>query len=107
MKTSLNENENLIKEGAANLQRGLETVGGKLYVTNHRLLFEPHAINIQSENMEINIVDIKSTEKSWTKFLNIIPIFPNSLLIHTKDGQSKNFVLFGREQWKHKIDELI
>ena len=107
MKTKLNENESIIKDGAANLQRGLETVGGKLYITDKRLIFEPHAINVQSKILEINIIDIKSTEKSWTKFLNIIPIFPNSLLVHIKDDSSYNFVLFGRESWKNKIDELI
>ena len=36
MKTPLLPGETPVKDGAANLQRGLETVGGRLYLTNQR-----------------------------------------------------------------------
>ena len=40
MKTELNPNEALIKKGGANLQKGAESVGGYLYLTDQRLIFE-------------------------------------------------------------------
>ena len=95
MKTELKQNEQIIKQGAANLQKGIETVGGKLYLTNRRLVFEAHKINIQGGNTEIELPNIHSLEKCWTKFLGFIPMMPNSLAVYTKSGKEYRFVLFG------------
>ncbi len=46
MKTQLNINEEIIKKGGANLQKGIEAVGGFLYLTNERLIFESHKFNV-------------------------------------------------------------
>ena len=107
MKTELNQNEKLVKKGGANLQKGVETVGGYLYLTNQRLIFEAHAINIQGGNTIIDLSDIESTEKCWTKFLNVIPLMPNSLAVNTKTGDEYRFVLFGRGAWQEKIKENL
>jgi len=106
MKTELNENEQIIKQGAASLQKGLETVGGKLFLTNHRLVFEAHKMNIQGGNTEINLSDIHSSAKAWTKFLGLIPLMPNTLAIHTDSGQEYRFVLFGRGAWETAINTI-
>jgi len=105
MKTELNQDEELIKKGAGNLQKGAETVGGFLYLTNQRLIFEANAINIQGGNTIIDLSNIDSTEKCWTKLLSVIPIMPNSLAVHTKTGDEYRFVLFGRGAWQEKINE--
>ena len=107
MKTELNQSEELIKKGGGNLQKGVETVGGHLYLTNQRLIFEAHAINVQGGNTIIDLLDIESTEKCWTKFLNVIPIMPNSLAVNTKTGDEYLFVLFGRGAWQEKIKENL
>ncbi len=107
MKTALREGEKIIKEGAANLQRNVETVGGKLYLTNQRLVFEAHKFNVQSAPAEVDISNIKSSEPSWTKFLGFIPIFPNSLSVYTKQGKESRFVLFGRGAWAAAITATI
>ncbi len=104
MKTELKQNEKIIKQGAANLQKGFETVGGKLYLTNQRLVFEAHKINIQGGSTEINLSDIQSSEKCRTKFLDFIPLVPNSLAVYTKSGTEYRFVLFGRSAWAAAID---
>jgi len=104
MKTELKQNEQIIKQGPANLQKGHETAGGKLYLTNQRLVFEAHKINIQDGNTEINLTDIQSSEKCWTKFLGFIPLMPNSLAIYTKEGKEYRFVLFGRGVWASAIE---
>ena len=107
MKTELNINEILIKKSGGNLQKGLETVGGHLYLTSQRLIFEAHAINIQGGNTLIDLSNIDSTEKCWTKFLNVVPLMPNSLAVHTKSGEEYRFVLFGRGAWQAKINETL
>jgi len=48
MQTQLLYEERIIKEGLANLQKGAETVGGKLCMSNLRVIFEPHVINVQT-----------------------------------------------------------
>ena len=104
MKTELRQGEKHIKGGAANLQKNIETVGGKLYLTNQRLVFESHKFNIQSGVTEVELSNIQSAEKCWTKFLGFFPIFPNSLAVYTKQGKEYRFVLFGRGAWAAAIE---
>jgi hypothetical protein len=104
MKTPLLPGETLIKSGAANLQRGIETVGGRLYMTNYRLVFEPHAFNIQTEPLIIPVANIGGTRPCWTKFLNLIPLLPNSLAVATTDGKEYAYVTWGRQAWIKAID---
>ena len=106
MNTELKNKEKIIKSGSANLQKGIETVGGKIYLTNERIIFESHNFNIQSGKNEINLTEITRIEYCWTKFLGFIPIIPNSLSIITNKGKY-NFVIAGRSAWKSKIDELL
>jgi uncharacterized protein (TIGR02996 family) len=98
-------NETPIKDGAANLQRGIETVGGWLYLTNQRLVFESHAFNVQTGATVIPLASITGTRLSWTQFLNRIPVFPNSMAVATTEGREYRFVLFGRQQWLDAIEE--
>jgi hypothetical protein len=93
LKTTLYPDEQILKTGAANLQRGIETVGGKLYLTNRRLIFEAHALNVQTGSTEIPLSDVCSLQRCWTKFLESIPLFPNSLAVLTSRGDEFRFVL--------------
>ena len=104
MKIELRPNEKLIKQSGANLQRGVETVGGRLFLTDQRLYFDTHPFNFASGPEEIELNKIMSTPPTWTMFLGFIPIFPNSLRIAVRDGSHYDFVVFGREQWKAEID---
>lgn len=99
MKTPLLPGETPIKDGGANLQRGIEAVGGRLYLTNHRLVFESHAFNIQTGATIIPLTSIAGARKCWTRFLNLIPLFPNSVAVATKEGNEYRFVTFGRQSW--------
>ncbi len=104
MKTPLLEGETVLREGPANLQRGLETVGGRAWLTERRLVFEPHAVNVQTQVEAIPLAEIVSTALCWTKFLGFLPLFPNSLAVTTRDGRERRFVLFGRKAWREAID---
>ena len=105
MKTPVLGGETPVKEGAANLQRGIETVGGRLYLTSQRLVFESHRFNIQTGATVIPLGSIDSLRKAWTKFLNLIPLFPNTVAVATKDGNEFRFVTFGRNVWIDAIEK--
>lgn len=106
MKMELRQGEMLVKNGPANLQKNIEAVGGRLYLTNQRLVFEPHKFNVQGGITEIALANIRSAEKCWTKFLGVLPLFPNSLAILTKEGQALRFVLSGRGAWLAALETL-
>ena len=76
---------------AANLFRGPEAVGGRMQITTHRVLFKPHAINIQKEPAEIDLKDV--TEAGPRNTLGLVP---NGLYVRTKDGTEYRFVVWGR-----------
>ena len=98
-------NEKIIKSGPANFQKGIEQVGGKLYLTNDRIIFESHKLNFQSGTTQIKLEDISSVKKSWTKFLGFIPLTPNSIKISTKEAEKFRFVLYGRSKWISAINK--
>jgi hypothetical protein len=99
MKTRLRRDEEVIRDAAANLQRGIETVGGWLYLTTERLIFEAHAFNIQSGASVIPLRVVGKMWKSWTKFLGLIPVFPNTLAVATAKGKTFRFVIGSRDAW--------
>lgn len=104
MQAGLRQGEQILKEGVANLQKNTETVGGKLCLTNQRLVFEAHKINVQGGTTELELSNIQSLRPCWTQFLGLIPLFPNSLAIFTKQGKEYRFVLFGRHAWAAAIE---
>lgn len=107
MKLPLDSGEFFIKEGAANLQRGMETVGGHLYLTNFRLIFEPHAINIQRKTEIVPVAAVQCLKPCRTKFLDLIPLTDNSMAVFTHPGQEFRFVLYSRDSWISEIEKLL
>jgi hypothetical protein len=104
MNSRLYADEELVMEGMANLQRGWEAVGGRLYLTNHRLIFEAHAINIQNQATDIPLTRIHKVEKCWSEIFGLIPLVPNSIAVETTDGVSFRFVAWGRQEWIDAIE---
>lgn len=104
MKTVLRQGEQVVKEGSANLQKNIETVGGKLYLTNQRLIFEAHKFNVQRGMTEIELSNIQALHPFWTRQWGLFPIFPNSLAVYTKHGEEYRFVLLGRSTWAVAIE---
>ena len=95
----------MLRSGGANLQRGAETVGGWLYLTERRLIFESHAFNFQRGATVIPLADITTVTKCWTKFLNVVPLLPNSLAVATRQGQEYRLVVFRRGAWLAAITQ--
>ncbi|MFJ5714141.1 GRAM domain-containing protein [Neobacillus sp. NPDC093127] len=64
--TELNKETVLVNKVNANLFRGIEAVGGKLIITNQRLMFTSHSLNIQAGTTEIPTSEIASVRKRNT-----------------------------------------
>ncbi|MGB0526068.1 MAG: GRAM domain-containing protein [Flammeovirgaceae bacterium] len=93
--------ESIIYKGGANLFRGIEGVGGKLFLTNLRLHFQPHKFNIQ--NNEVSIALDQIDEVATYKTGKLIT-FNNGLKVTTLDGTEFRFVANKRDEW---IDQLV
>jgi hypothetical protein len=104
-KTTLEPGECPLKEGRANLQRGAETVGGRLFLTNRRLIFEAHIFNVQRGGDQIQLGQIEEMRPAWTKFFGVIPLVPSTLSVRTDGGAEYNLVCRGRSAWMTAIEE--
>lgn len=90
---NLMENEQSYFNVLANLFRGAESVGGKLKITDRRLIFKSHAFNIRTGTTEILIEQIAEVKKR-----NTLGLVPNGISIITKDEIEYKFVLWNRSK---------
>ncbi|WNG13813.1 hypothetical protein [Cystobacter fuscus] len=100
----LREGEQLIRKSPANLQHGIGAVGGWLFLTDRRLVFQPHRFNLNAQlgPKEIALDTVRGTRLVFTKLFGVLPLVPNALAIDAADGESR-FVMGERRQW---ADEL-
>jgi hypothetical protein len=98
MDIQLVEGEVIIKEGPANHFKGAEAVGGKLYLTNQRLFFKSHTVNVHVHEESYRLEDITSV-----RLRNTLGIVPNGMAVLLKDGREEKFVVYGRKDWMEKI----
>ena len=97
---NLRDGEVVVKRVRVHLWRGWEAVGGRLRVTNQRLLFDPQSINIQRAPLVIALSDVESVELA--KSLRVVP---NAVVVHTTAGESFKFSVGGRRKLIDLIDE--
>lgn len=105
METPLQPGESPVKDGRANLMRGAEGVGGRLYLTDRRLVFESHALNIQRGPALVSLSDVAEVSKVWSKVFGVVPLTPNGLAVTSRDGQEMRFVVSGRSGWLTAIED--
>lgn len=90
---SLEADETIILEEPANLfQNKFIAVGGKLFLTESRLIFNSHKYNLQNEATSIireNIADIAERKS--------MGIIDNGLRVTTKDNLTYDFVINNRQ----------
>ena len=86
------EDEVIELETVANLFRGLEGVGGKLFITNKNVLFKSHKFNIQKGQTTILFSAIKRLETRKT-----MKVVDSGLRITTLAGTHFDFVVNNRE----------
>lgn len=102
----LDPGEQILMEGAANKKQFLGVnKGGKLVLTNRRLVFIAHALNLGSKYDEISFSSIAVSGNT----INLLLPTPNLIKVITKDGRTNEFVVTGKqkEEWKLKISQAI
>ena len=92
---ALRSGEVVLRSGAANHRRGLEAVGGKLFLTNHRLIFVSHGLNIQSGPAYFELSAIVGAGRSG--------VLRNWLTVRFSDGNAK-FAVFRPSLWIRAIE---
>ena len=85
------EAEEIVGKFAANLLRGVEGVGGRLIVTNQRLLFEAHKLNLQRAPLDIPLDQISDVAETKTAGL-----IPNGVTVTCRSGERHRFVTWNR-----------
>ena len=94
--------ESIVFESPANHFKRIEGVGGRLYLTNKRLIFKSHKLNFQNHQLVIDLRDIK--EVSRYKTLGMVN---NGLAITTANNKTEKFVVEEIETWvKHLSGEI-
>jgi hypothetical protein len=81
--------ERLLLKGGASHYKGKEAVGGKLFLTNKRLLFNSHRFNIQNHVEEIQLEEIQKFFKERDKIL----------FVHLKNQHTHRFLVEQASQW--------
>jgi len=105
LRLDLLSEEQIIKEGPALLMRGLEAVGGTLWLTNSRLAFRPHALNFQRGKLDIDVGDWVDLSRTWTTLLGV-PIRPNAITLRVRGGKRFKLAVYLREAWFECADAV-
>jgi hypothetical protein len=104
-KTELAPGESVLKSGRANLRRGAETVGGRLFLTDRRLIFEAHIFNAQRGGDQIQLSQIEEMEPSWTRLFGVIPVAPGAVCVRMDGGSQHHLVVRGRRNWIQAVQD--
>lgn len=94
--------ENILFDTPANHFKGIEGVGGKLYLTNKRVVFKSHKINFQKHQLSINLSDIIKVDR-----YRPLGIANNGILIKTSGNKTEKFVVEQRDAWMDHLTENI
>ena len=93
------ENEEIIHfQTPANHFKGIEAVGGFLCLTNKRLHFRSHNLNIQNHELSIILSDITTVDRYKT-----LGIINNGLAIRLSNHETEKFVVDKAKQWIENI----
>jgi hypothetical protein len=92
------DNESIIKEGGANHFKGKEGVGGKLVLTDRRLIFKSHKFNIQNHQDNFDLRQVEKLQATKTlKFLE------NGLTLELMNNDRHKFIVDEPTDWIEKI----
>jgi hypothetical protein len=88
IKIEIREGEKLIKEGGANHFKRWEAVGGKLALTNKRLIFKSHKFNIQNHEQIFPFEKIRDLKENTS-----IESLKNVLMLELTNNEIHRFVV--------------
>ncbi len=92
------DNESIVKEGGANHFIGLEGVGGKLVLTDKRLIFKSHKFNIQNHQNNFDLAQIAKLHATKT-----LRILENVLTLELANNDRHKFIVDEPSDWIEKI----
>lgn len=91
--------EVVIFKTPANHFKGVECVGGTLYLTDKRLVFKSHNLNIQNHEQSIQLSELRAVKRfKMHGFIN------NGLLVEAGSGITEKFVVEKPNQWPELIE---
>ena len=108
MKLTLNPNEHLLLDGPANKYQKVGNKGGKLYLTNQRLVFIAHAFNLGSKFDEYQLSEI-ATKGNTFRFKTSTNLISFNIYIELKSGEEIGFVVTRNQKdlWIENIGQAI
>lgn len=92
------KDETLVEERGANHFKGLEAVGGKLALTNKRLIFKSHGMNIQRHQEDFQLKEIKGIVVTPS-----VPFLKNKLVISLAENVKHSFIVNEPQRWQELI----
>lgn len=103
IRIKLYDDEVMVKEGLANHFKGWEGVGGKLVLTNKRLVFKSHNFNIQRHEQAIPLEQIQSLSEGMS-----LKKYKNVLWVELTNNEKHKFIVDvdTTPQWIAEIEKL-
>lgn len=92
--------ETILFDTGANHFKSAEAVGGKLYLTDKRLVFRSHKFNVQNHELSINLSDIDKVERYKT-----LGLVNNGLSVTTFNHKTEKFVVQQNDEWLNQLTE--
>ncbi|HEY5406740.1 MAG TPA: GRAM domain-containing protein [Ginsengibacter sp.] len=99
---TLDADEKIIFETPANHFKGAEGVGGKLYLTNKRLVFKSHKLNFQKHELSIPLNEITKVERYKALFM-----INNGLNVQTIQNTTERFVVEKAGEWYNYLNKPV
>ena len=90
--------EVILMEGPANHLKGVEGVGGYLWLTSGQLFFRSHRFNVQNHEYGALLSEIAGAEATMT-----LGTVPKGLLVHLISGSQEKFVVHQNNDWAAAI----
>lgn len=100
--------EEILMDGFANWNTLYSSKGGKLFLTNKRIIFKAHFINFGKKYFECNLNEIYVENNTVTIFVdsNIVSF---TISFRTKNGEEHSFVVTrgDKDLWISKISDAV
>ncbi|MFD2907412.1 GRAM domain-containing protein [Flavobacterium ardleyense] len=95
--------KSIIYSGSANLYIGGLPIGGNLYLSKHKLIFQTNAVSFMYRNE--TIFDINDICKIET--FDNLGFIKNGITLFTKHNTEIRITSFRRNNWKEEIEKLL
>jgi|TARA_B110000438_G_C15382907_1_gene465569 hypothetical protein len=92
----------ILHEGDANFFVGIESVGGRLFLTKDTLIFHSNGITLSRVN---KLTEIQLNEINRIKKHNFLGLITNGIKVYT-NLKTYKFVVSNRKRWIEKINSV-